>query len=510
MKRTSLSQTFTLSITLFTLCVVGAVTWFSYYQGKSVLIGELERHGISLAENLAYNSEYGLLFTDVEGLAKLVDGVAQDKDVLYTMVMNAEGVIVAERNFYQYNRLERIVQKRFPEFLELLKEVEGHPPAPLKEEGRMTKIYPPENNDGIYDIFTPVFFSPTVTETSEAQEEVKELSSIESVTAVEQELLGVIVIGLSFDRATQLLSQIQKQILGLALFIVVLAIIVARFLVKTVSQPIEKLARGTRRIAKGDLTQEVQINTSDEIGELAHSFNYMMHELRFSQEKLIQSEKLASIGRLASRIAHELRNPIQGIRMGLELLKQDLPSDQQHYATLQHIDQEITAANKIVQDLLEYAREMKFEYTETDVNSLIDGVLFNLAEKITESQITVNTHYGDIGPIIADGIRIRQAMLNIIQNAIEAMEQEGTLTITTTSQDENSVIISVQDTGCGITPEQQQRIFEPFFTTKEQGVGLGMSVVHKIIEAHNGTIGIESQERVGTTFTIALCRKLET
>jgi len=239
--------------------------------------------------------------------------------------------------------------------------------------------------------------------------------------------------------------------------------------------------------------------------------------LQATQEKLIQSEKLASIGRLASRIAHELRNPIQSIRMGIELLQQDLerlPESEKlresWYTTLQRIDQEITAANKIVKDLLEYARDMKFDYTETEVNSLLEGILYNLAKKITEFQITVNKNYGDIGTIIADGIRIRQAMLNIIQNGIEAMEQGGTLTITTASQNENTVVISVQDTGCGITPEHRQRIFEPFFTTKEEGVGLGMSIVHKIIEAHGGTIHIESQEGQGTTFTIMLPRSIDT
>jgi signal transduction histidine kinase len=201
--------------------------------------------------------------------------------------------------------------------------------------------------------------------------------------------------------------------------------------------------------------------------------------------------------------------------MGIELLQEDLlrlpeaESFQESFrSTVQRIDQEITAANKIVQDLLEYARNMKFEYTETDVNSLIDGVLFNLAEKITQYRISVNTNYEDIGTIIADGIRIRQVMLNIIQNSIEAMEQGGTLTITTTSQDESTVVISVQDTGCGITPEHRQRIFEPFFTTKEQGVGLGMSIVHKIVEAHGGTIDIESEEGEGTTFTVILPRRI--
>ena len=235
--------------------------------------------------------------------------------------------------------------------------------------------------------------------------------------------------------------------------------------------------------------------------------------LEHSQEQLIQAEKMASIGRLASRIAHELRNPIQGIRLGLELLRQDLtslpeaPGCQEAFgATFQHLEQEITAANTIVHDLLEYAREMKFEYTETDVNNLIEGVLFNLAEKIAAAQLTVQPHYGEIGVITADGIRIRQAMFNLIQNAIEAMSPGGALTLTTAAPGANAVRITIQDTGGGIAPEHRPRIFEPFFTTKEKGIGLGMSIVHKIITAHGGTLDIASQEGVGTTVRVTLPR----
>ena len=243
---------------------------------------------------------------------------------------------------------------------------------------------------------------------------------------------------------------------------------------------------------------------------LEHSYT-MLQE---TQEKLIQSEKLASIGHLASRIAHELRNPIQGIRMGIELLKQDLSElpeslrfQESSSGTLHHIDQEILAVNTIVQDLLEYAREMKFEYTETDVNSLLEGVLFTLTEKITERQVTVHTTYGDVGTITADGIRIRQVILNVVQNGLESMENGGELTITTASETENRLSISIQDIGCGMTPDQQKRIFEPFFTTKNKGVGLGMAIVGRIIEAHDGTIQLESEEGKGTTFTLFLPRQ---
>jgi signal transduction histidine kinase len=236
--------------------------------------------------------------------------------------------------------------------------------------------------------------------------------------------------------------------------------------------------------------------------------------LQETQDRLIQAEKMASIGRLASRIAHELRNPIQGVRMGIELLKQEfqelpdaLKDNTSCSTTLQHIDQEIVAANKIIQDLLEYARDMTFEYTDTDVKAIVEGIVFNLSEQIAQQAVTVQTNYDEVGTIWADGIRIRQALLNVVRNAVEAMPTGGTLTVTTAVHpDAGTVVITVQDTGCGMTSEQQQRIFEPFFTTKEQGVGVGMSIVHRIIEAHGGAIALESQEGRGTTFTITLQR----
>ena len=239
-------------------------------------------------------------------------------------------------------------------------------------------------------------------------------------------------------------------------------------------------------------------------------------QLQDAQEKLIQAEKMASIGRLASRIAHELRNPIQGIKMGLELLRHDVADApecetfQQTFETnLYHINSEITSVERIVKDLLEYARDMKFEFSEVDLNGVISGVLFNMKERLQEADIAVETHCDDIGVIEADGIRLRQMLLNFVQNSLEAMESGGTLTIATALADENLITLTVQDTGGGMTPEQQQRIFEPFFTTKEKGVGLGMSIVHRIIEAHHGTIDVKSEREHGTQFTILLPRHQE-
>ena len=177
---------------------------------------------------------------------------------------------------------------------------------------------------------------------------------------------------------------------------------------------------------------------------------------------------------------------------------------------MQHINQEILSVETIVKDLLEYARDMRFEFSATDLNGVIVGVLFNLKERIQDARITVQTKYGDIGEIQADGIRLRQVMLNLAQNSLEAMRSGGTLTITTASADESHVAVTLQDTGCGMTPEQQQRVFEPFFTTKEKGVGLGMSIVHRIIEAHHGVIELASDVEKGTRFTVRLPRRIAT
>ena len=240
-------------------------------------------------------------------------------------------------------------------------------------------------------------------------------------------------------------------------------------------------------------------------------------QLQEAQEQVIQAEKMASIGRLASRIAHELRNPIQGIKMGLELLRHEMAeaANREEFMNtfamnMQHINQEILSVETIVKDLLEYARDMRFEFSATDLNGVIVGVLFNLKERIQDARVTVQTEYGDIGDIQADGIRLRQVMLNLAQNSLEAMRSGGTLTITTASADDSHVAVTLQDTGCGMTPEQQQRVFEPFFTTKEKGVGLGMSIVHRIIEAHHGVIELESEVEKGTRFTVRLPRRIAT
>jgi signal transduction histidine kinase len=555
MKKTSLNQTFTLSITLFTLCVIGAITWFSYHQEQSVLIVELQRHGISLAENLAHNSEYGLLFTDVDGLTKLADGVVQDKDVLYAVIMTAEGGIVAEKDFYKYSRLEQITQKRFPEFLRLLNTEQ--------DRSGTTRIYAPEDKAGIYDIFVPVFV-PTVEPIPEPQAGGQEVWHDDAGTGKKPELLGVVVVGISFDRITHLLRQIQIQILELALFIVILAIIVARFLVSTVSRPIEKLAYATRRIAKGDLTQEVQITSSNEIGELAQSFNSMMHDLRSSreelelwaqtlenrvqertreiqeknevltslieemkriQEQLVHSEKMASLGQLVAGIAHEINNPVNFISSNITPLKNyitglkqlmtsydqihDLTPDQQ--AEIKHIKQIIDfefliddldtlikdietgsgRIKQIVQDLRNFSRLDEAELKTIDIHESLDTTL-NLLGHLYENRITVHKQYGDIPPVECYAGQLNQVFMNLLANAAQAINRKGNVWITTSVQDEEAC------------PERSRRVC---ITIRDDGVGIPEDVLLKIFDPFFTTKGIGEGTGLGLSISYGIIEK---
>jgi signal transduction histidine kinase len=549
-KRTSLQHIFTLSITLFTVCIIGSVAWFIYQQGKSVLIRELQRHGISLAENLAYNSEYGLLFSDVEGLTKLVDGVAQDEDVLYVVIMTADGGIIAEKGLYQYSRLERITQKRFSEFLQQASSLP------------QTTLYDVEDRDGMYDIFAPILFTPT-TEGSSAVDPLSTESSV-AQSQSEPELLGVVVIGISFDRGAHLLRQLQLQILGLTLFIVALGLIVARFLVKTVSQPIEKLAIGTRRIASGDLTQEVEIRAADEIGELAHSFNIMMHELRSShqelelwaqtleqrvqkrtqeiqqknqqltelvetmkriQEQLVHSEKMASLGQLVAGIAHEINNPVNFISSNISPLKQyitdvkeilhryedmeELPPEQRADietlkasldfeflledldALIRDIETGATRIKDIVQDLRNFSRLDEAELKTIDIHQSLETTL-NLLGHLYENRITVHRHYADIPQVECYAGQLNQVFMNILANAAQAFEAKGNVWITTSL-----------DTNTG-NPAQSPRVH---ITFRDDGRGIPEDVLPKIFDPFFTTKDVGEGTGLGLSIAYGIIEK---
>ncbi|HUY01435.1 MAG TPA: ATP-binding protein [Candidatus Deferrimicrobium sp.] len=225
-------------------------------------------------------------------------------------------------------------------------------------------------------------------------------------------------------------------------------------------------------------------------------------ELREAQEQLIRKEKLATVGKLASSIGHELRNPLGVINNSIYYLKMKLKdADEKILKYLSVIENEVQKSNKIITDLLDFSRIKPLSLKESDINSIIKDSLNNI---IVPESISVQLDFdSQIPKTFVDPIQIQQILDNIILNAIQAMPEGGALFIKTAIED-NWIKIVVKDTGSGIPKENFEKIFEPLFTTKARGIGLGLPIVKDIVEKHKGRIELESILNNGTTFIINL------
>ena len=229
-------------------------------------------------------------------------------------------------------------------------------------------------------------------------------------------------------------------------------------------------------------------------------------ELQKMQEALLQSEKLAAMGRLTSQIAHELNNPIYGIMNTLELLKTEIPPESKRRRILELSLSEIQRLSEMLRNMLSFSKPEEEKRRPVKIDELIEGILLVMEKQMKESNVQVEVSFDpDVPEIMASTNQMRQVMLNILKNAKEAMPKGGTLFVRTSKKD-HRVLIHIQDTGIGIPEEIKDKIFDAFFTTKQKvkGVGLGLSVCYGIIKDHGGEIKVESEATKGTTFTISL------
>ncbi|HHX65465.1 MAG TPA: GAF domain-containing protein [Chloroflexi bacterium] len=231
-----------------------------------------------------------------------------------------------------------------------------------------------------------------------------------------------------------------------------------------------------------------------------------LDQLRDAQTQLVQAERLAAVGRLAAGVAHELRNPLMVMRNSLYYLdrllamgKTDSPDVWRRYIT--KMDGEIDRQSKIINDLLFFSRNRPRTLTQVDLNALLREVL--MRTPMAESIEVREELQSDLPELRVDADQLQQVFINLIVNAVQAMPEGGTLTVSTRST-EYHVIAEVADTGVGMSEEDLERLFQPFFTTKERGIGLGLSVSHSIIEAHRGKIAVSSEPGRGTRFTVEL------
>lgn len=302
---------------------------------------------------------------------------------------------------------------------------------------------------------------------------------------------------------------------GFVIFILV-SVVLWLLIVRFVTQPVGNLLEQMRQVQAGNLHARAVTETQDEVGELAGGFNAMVQsledatrELEASHEKQIQQAgKLASIGELASGIAHEIRNPLAGIGAAVEVLAEESNLNGQRVEIVAEIHRQITRLNRTLHDLLEFARLRDPEIAPCNVHGFIRPMLALVRPDAQKFHVKIEERFAaELPNISADTGQMQQALLNILLNGVQAMPSGGTLTVSTESAQRDGrdmVRIRIQDTGAGIARQHLAKIFSPFFTTKHRGTGLGLSITRTILEKHHGTIAVDSEPGKGTTFTLEL------
>jgi two-component system NtrC family sensor kinase len=336
-------------------------------------------------------------------------------------------------------------------------------------------------------------------------------------------ILGVLDVQMSLATVDADIARSRRQTILASVILVLSVLSVTGFLSWTlIRAPVRKLTEGTRAIAKGDLDYTIPLHRKDEIGELANSFNSMTTELKKAREELgriqdhlIQMEKMVSLGKLCATVAHELNNPLGGILTYARLSQKKLGSPNltpERISSIQQdlsiVAEETSRCGNVVKNLLLFSKRQIGEFAIVDLHEILDRCTQLVEHHLKLNNIElVKSYQKGKAEVICDKNQIQQAFLAILDNAVEAMPQGGTLSIITNSNlRKKRVKIQIQDTGSGISPSDLVHVFEPFYTTKKEGkgVGLGLSVCYGIIERHDGKIEVNSVVGQGSTFIIEL------
>jgi two-component system nitrogen regulation sensor histidine kinase NtrY len=337
------------------------------------------------------------------------------------------------------------------------------------------------------------------------------------LTGQDDQLLGILLIGNSRRPYVDLRQHIRSAALLCGTAGILLAILLSGWAAARVTRPVEQLARAARDVASGNWNTQVAVTSSDEVGELAESFNRMTRELLAQKEHLVQAERVAAWRELARRLAHELKNPLFPLQLTVEnLLRARQQSPQQFEEIFQESSStllaEIANLKAIISRFSEFSQMPQPQLQQIQLNDVVRNVarVFQAQLRAPErASIECKLELAEpMEPTAADPDLLHRALSNLVLNAMDAMPQGGTLTLRTL-QDNDLSYVEVSDTGTGLTPEECERVFTPYYTSKAHGTGLGLAIVQSVISDHGGRIGVRSASGRGTTFVIELPRNAD-
>jgi two-component system NtrC family sensor kinase len=358
------------------------------------------------------------------------------------------------------------------------------------------------------------------------------ISGYEPIRNYDGQIVGILYVGLLEKAFTAVRDRVILSFFAIATLGFIVIIGITYYEIHRITRPIGELVEATRNIAAGQFDQEVKVATG-EIGLLSASFNTMLKSLRqmrgdleewgrtleqkvkertdelvAMQAKVAQSDRLASLGKLAAGVAHEINNPLGGILSLTALSLEDMKEDDPNRENLQEVIHQTERCRDIVARLLDFARQSVAHKELVDVNRILEETLSLLTRQSLFFNIRVEKKLApQLPPVRADRTQFQQVFMNILINAAQAMQEKGAVTVETRGlSPDGAVEVLISDTGCGIPPDRIGRIFDPFYTTKQddQGTGLGLSIAYGIVTSHRGAISVESEVGRGTTFRITL------
>ena len=466
------------------------------------------------------NTSYYMLHNQRDGLYRIITDMAEEPGMIRIRIINNQGRISFSSDPAELNKF---VDQGMKAYDVLPAETEAFKPPEAQHSLRTYRL---PNGARALGIVNPIENSPSC-------------SAVECHAHPAQvKTLGALDIGISLATTERNVAESTRQvILYTVVAILGVSLLSTAFVRRMLQGPLNALTVGTHRIGSGELGYQIHLQSGGELAELADSFNAMscqLHQARKeidawtrtlaerveektrllsgAQEEMLRVERMASIGKLAAVVAHEINNPLAGILTYAKLLKKKLgraaQPDAENLSMLELIESESRRCGEIVKNLMTFARPTCMNREPADLNAIIDRCVRLVQHQLQLRNIELHLALSsDMPPVRCDCGQIEQVILALVMNAIDAMPNGGNLTLRShKAKDPAEIQIEVQDDGVGMPPEVLANMFEPFFTTKERGrgLGLGLAISRNIVERHGGKIQVTSEAGRGTAFTITL------
>ncbi|MBN1938721.1 MAG: HAMP domain-containing protein [Candidatus Aminicenantes bacterium] len=476
--RFTLQQRLLLWIVVLLVILVGAIVFVIQRKEASIIFEETKSKGVLIARNTADRNLQSILAFDVDQIQRQSEAQT-DESLLYIVFYDRyatplvhTSLIADQPALYQNSLLQGLIDPN---------EIAAETRDILIEGGAQE----------VLEVEVPLFAEGSA------------------------DKWGSVRVGLSLAEMRETVRKTRRALLWIGFGGLLFGLAGSTLLARQIVRPLRKLVEGTVRISRGEFTLRIEPQSRDEVGELAASFNDMTEKLQAArreaeeaQRRLVQSEKLAQIGRLAASIAHEIRNPLTSVKLNIQKVLEDssLPELEQEHLFLSQ--EGIAQIEKFIKEMLNFTRATELQPAPFAVEQIVEESLKMMRDIFREKEIQVEKRLDKSLPeVVVDGDRLRQVLLNLFRNAVEAVETGGRIVVSADLAEDRAgrrLRLHVSDNGPGIPEKDWENVFEPFFTTKSWGIGLGLANARKLIELHRGTIRVVHKRSPGTAFEIQI------